>query len=202
MGVTFFCKFFTNPTIDTSNLTAPLESQWKADFSDTLSVQTHTSQIHFCFKHTVKNTIETSGRFRGKKPLKPPLPIEAPECPSNSWLPKPTPLTTPNDSSIGSPTSTQLCIKLPIGYNGMPPNLPLKRSLPHLIHPSLDRPHSHPTQHPDPISHFATIHFPDRHTDGIDDSLTPLMLTLAILIESDVLIITKDHYCLYSCDAA
>jgi len=31
-------------------------------------------------------------------------------------------------------------------------------------HPSTDPTH-HPKQHPDPISCFATLHFPDRHTD-------------------------------------
>ena len=46
----------------------------------------------------------------------------------------PTPLTTPNDSSIGSRTSTQLCNEVPIGCNGMPqihpPKLSQRRSPP------------------------------------------------------------------------
>jgi len=62
---------------------------------------------------------------------------------------RPTPLTLPNDSLTGSHTSAQLCIKVPIDYNGMPqihPQLPLPipRKPPHLLHPFLDRPHSPP----------------------------------------------------------
>jgi len=40
----------------------------------------------------------------------------------------------------------------------------------HLIHPSLDRPHS-PSQmaYPDPISHFATVYFPDKPTNRQTD---------------------------------
>ena len=43
-------------------------------------------------------------------------------------MPWPTPRNTPNCSSAGSHTFTQLCRKLPIGYNGAPtiaPKLPL-----------------------------------------------------------------------------
>ena len=42
----------------------------------------------------------------------------------------------------------------------------------HLIYPSLDRSHHHPKQHPDPISRFATVDFPDkeRPTEGMGDS--------------------------------
>jgi len=63
-------------------------------------------------------------------------------------MPGPTTLITPNDSSIGSHTSTRLCNKIPISYNGVPqihpPKLPLslRRSPPHLIHSSLDWPHA------------------------------------------------------------
>jgi len=41
---------------------------------------------------------------------------------------------------------------------------------PHLIHPSIDRPRSIPKRHPDPISRFATVHFPDTHRQA--DRLT------------------------------
>jgi len=43
------------------------------------------------------------------------------------------------------------------------PNSPPKTatSSPRLIHPSLDRPNSPLKRHPDPISRFATVHFPD-----------------------------------------
>jgi len=66
-------------------------------------------------------------------------------------MPGCTPLTTPNDSSICSRTSTQLCNKGPTGYNGTSHFHPQNCSFlfddnhPHLIHPTLNRPHS-PTQ--------------------------------------------------------
>jgi len=41
--------------------------------------------------------------------------------------------------------------------------LPLRRLPPHLIHTFLDHPSHHPKRHPDPISRFATVHFPDTH---------------------------------------
>jgi len=39
----------------------------------------------------------------------------------------------------------------------------------HLIHPSLDRPHSPTKQHPDPISRFSTIHTLDWQRDQPTD---------------------------------
>jgi len=90
----------------------------------------------------------------------------------------------------------QLCNKVPIGYNGTPQihpqncRFPFDDHHPHLIHHySTDRTH-HPKRHPDPISRFVTVHFPDtqtdrptdRPTDGIGDKSTLLALTLAILI--------------------
>ena len=67
--------------------------------------------------------------------------------PSNTSMPWPTPLTMPNDISIGSRTVTHQCNKGPICYNGMhrihPHNcpVPFDDHQPHLIHSSLDRPH-------------------------------------------------------------
>jgi len=67
------------------------------------------------------------------------------------------------------------------------PHLPQNCPFPfdtHLIHLSLDnRPHSHPKQHPDPISRFATVHFPDRQKDRPTDTRigkkrVPNLLTL------------------------
>ena len=84
-----------------------------------------------------------------------------------------------NDSSIGSRTSGELRNKVPIGYNWKPQihhqNCPLSfddHHL-HLLNPSLDRPTHNSKRHPDPVSRFATIHFPDRQTDrqiGIGDN--------------------------------
>ena len=53
----------------------------------------------------------------------------------------------------------------------------------------------HPKRHLDPLSRFATIHFPNRQThrptDGIGDRSVRIARTLAILIESDALITKK-----------
>jgi len=74
--------------------------------------------------------------------------------------------------------------------------LPLRRWLPHwYTHPSTDPTH-HPKWHLDPISRFATVHFPDRQTDRLTDRQTNRwarwqvcnMSTYA-LIKSDTLII-------------
>jgi len=60
------------------------------------------------------------------------------------------PHTTPNDSSIGARTSTQLCNKRPTDYNGTsqihPINCPFSFDdhHPQPVHPSLDQPHSPP----------------------------------------------------------
>ena len=67
--------------------------------------------------------------------------------PSNTSMPGPTPLTTPN-SSIAVHTSTQLHNKGSNGYNGTPKIHPQNRPFPfddhhqNLMHPFLDRPHS------------------------------------------------------------
>jgi len=55
-----------------------------------------------------------------------------------------------------------------------PPKLPLpfRRSPPHLIHPSLDRPTHHSKRHPDPISRLPTIHPSVRQTDRLTDQQT------------------------------
>jgi len=79
---------------------------------------------------------------------KQPLPLEACGPPSNTWMPWPTPLTTPNDSSIALRTSTQRRNKVPIGYNGTPqihpPKCPFRFDDHHqnLIHRFQARPHS------------------------------------------------------------
>ena len=81
---------------------------------------------------------------------KQPLPLEARGLPSNTWMPGPTPLTVPNDSSIDICTFTQWRNKVPIGYNGTPqihpPNCPFPFDGHHqnLIHPYRARPHSPP----------------------------------------------------------
>jgi len=70
-------------------------------------------------------------------------------------------------------TLTQLHNKIPTGYNGMPhfylqnSPFPLDNHHPRLIHPSLDRPHSPPKCHLDPVNCFATFQN-DRPTDTWD----------------------------------
>jgi len=54
-----------------------------------------TSQIHFCFKNTLKNAIQTNGREKTQTPL-----LLGMCTPSNTLIPRPTPLTTTNDMQI------------------------------------------------------------------------------------------------------
>jgi len=66
--------------------------------------------------------------------------------------------------TMGRPTFTP---KLPLAFQRSPPpsNTPI----------SQPTPTHHPEQHPDPISHFATIHFADRPTDRQTDRQTSHM---------------------------
>ena len=76
-------------------------------------------------------------------------------------------------------SNTFLCEKyviLPIQTNGaqMQKNslnspFPFGHVDPRLIHPSSTNPNHHPKWHPDPISRFATVHFPDRHTHRLTE---------------------------------
>ena len=50
--------------------------------------------------------------------------------------------------------------------------LPFDDNHPHLIHPSSTDPTHYPKRHPDPLSHFATVHFPDRQTNRQTDRQT------------------------------
>jgi len=97
----------------------------------------------------------------------------------------------------------QLCNKVPvtIGHQKFAPKLPLPFDdyHPNLIHPSLHRPHlpaqmasgsNEPFCHStlSGHTHTHTHRLTDRPTDGIGERSTPLVLTLAILIASDALI--------------
>ena len=110
--------------------------------------------------------IRCSDQF-GQKPPKPLFPLEAPELLSTR-MPNLTPLTTPNDILIGSQTSAQLCITCSIGFNGTPnctppKNCPFPFDYHHPIYTPIPVDPTHqPKRHPDPISHFAIDHFPDR----------------------------------------
>ena len=50
--------------------------------------------------------------------------------------------------------------------------LPFDDHYPHLIHPSSTDPTHHLKWHSDPISRFATVHFPDKQTDRQTDRPT------------------------------
>jgi len=96
--------------------------------------------------------------------------------PSNTPILRLTPLTTPNDSSIGSYTFAQIRNTLPIAYNGMLQIhlqnclFPLDDHHPHVIHSSLNWSHSPPPQTtPESNQRFATIHILDRQTNRHTD---------------------------------
>jgi len=71
--------------------------------------------------------------------------------------------------------------------------LPFDDHHPHLIHPSLADLTHHLKWHPDPISHFATVHFLDRPTDTQTDRWDRRQVysnsAYALLIVSDTLVI-------------
>jgi len=97
--------------------------------------------------------------------------------PSNTWMPGPTPLTTPNDSSISSPVPHNYATKSPLVTMGCPKFTHKTATSPSAIitpiwytHSSTDPTH-HPKRHPDPFSHFATVYFPDWQTDQPTDTL-------------------------------
>ena len=130
--------------------------------------------------------------------------------PWGMWTPssKPIPpLTTPNDSSISSRTSTQLCNKVPTAYNGMPQihaqncSYPFDNYHSNSIHPSFNWPYSLSQKASGSNQPFCrsslsdqTDRQTDRLTDEIDNSSIPCVLTLAILIESNALITIQYLY--------
>jgi len=92
----------------------------------------------------------------------------------------------PKDSSIGSCTSAQLCIKVPTGYSGMPQIHPQNCPFPstittYLIHAFLDRPLPPPqmaSRSTQPFCHNTFSEQKDRLTDGLGDKHVPRVLTL------------------------
>jgi len=103
--------------------------------------------------------------------------LEARGPPFRTSMLGPSPLTMPNDSSIGSHTTSQLRNKIPIGYNGMPQlhpqncPFPFGDNHPHLIHLSLKQPHLPPqttSGSNQPFCHNTLCGPSDRPTDGQD----------------------------------
>ena len=123
-----YIHFASTPT-SILNLTIAKEREFDTEFSGIPCVRkycqffTHESIIDqhvsvFVCRHC-KVLDENLAKCR-KPCQKQPLSLEARGLPSNTWMPGPTPLDMPNDSSIALRTSTQRCNKVPIGYNGMP----------------------------------------------------------------------------------
>ena len=104
----------------------------------------------------------------------------------------------PKDSSIGSCTSAQLCIKVPTGYSGMPQihpqNCPFPSTITTLSNTRIPRPTSPTTPNGIQI-HSAIlpqyIFRTERQTDRWSRRQTCTKSAYALLIESDVLIITN-----------
>jgi len=75
-------------------------------------------------------------------------------------------------------TLAQLCNEVPIVYNGMPQIHPQRCHSPSTITTLSNTPIARPTPHttieyPDLLSHFATIHFLARPTDGVGKKPAP-----------------------------
>jgi len=99
----YISAYFLQTPLSTSNLTIYTESQWTVDSNNILSVRkyshvfTHESNT-FLFQ---KYAIQINGT---EKSPKPPLALGARGPPNNTWMPKPTALTTPNCIHIQSAT--------------------------------------------------------------------------------------------------
>ena len=182
-----FVHFSSTPT-SILNLTILQKKRWNIDSNSTLSVRkycqlfTHESNI-FLGQQYVIPPIQTN---RAQMPKN--VRIHARNSPfvlrhvdpSNTSMPGPTPLTIPNDSSIAVRTSAQLPL-----VTMRPPKSPPKLSLPfddhhpHLIHPSLDRPHSPPktaSRSNQPFCQSTLCGQTDRPTDRPGECSVPWAL--------------------------
>jgi len=117
----------------------------------------------------------------------------------NAWV---TPLTTPNDSLIAAFTSSQLCNKVPIGYNGTPKIHPQNCPFPSTITTPPNTPIPRPTPLTTPndiqiqsaICHNMLCGQTDRPTDRWFRRMIPNMSApLDVLMESDALIVHYIH---------
>ena len=152
-----FCKFLVNPS-SISKLTTSSENQR----TDTLTLYfsygnivnfSRTSRIHLYLKKNYSKRHSKQCAAKNAKNL--PFPCGT-WTPYNTPIPRPTPLTTPNDCVIDSRNFAQLRNKFPFAYNGMPHIYP--QNCPFL-------------RHPDPVSRFARVHPSDRETDRPTDGL-------------------------------
>ena len=126
-----------------------LESQWNIDSNNILSIRKYCQLfIHesntFLGDQYVIPPIHKNGGANAEKCQKQSLPLEAHGPLSNTSMPRPTPLTTSNDSLIAVRTSAQLCNKVPMCYNGTPQihpqNYPFDDHYQNLVHPFLNQP--------------------------------------------------------------
>jgi len=128
----------------------------------------HMSWIHFSANNM---------SFYPFKPMGKPILETAPSpwgmwTPSNTWMPGPTPLTIPNDSSIGSCTSTQLRNKCPTGYNGIPQIHPKNCPSPLMITTPSNTPILRPTPLTTPKGIWIHLAILPQYTSGQTDRLT------------------------------
>jgi len=165
----YFCKFLTNQLRSWNWLYFQ-----KANKQMLLSELFTYDRIHFSLKRCLSNQW-------GENPWNHPFPLGATGPTSITRMPKPTILTIPNDSSIGSCSCSQLrtyATKFPLVTWGCPKFIPKIVPSPSITtHASTDPTH-HRKQHQDRLSHFATIHFPDRPTDGLGEKPVARVLTL------------------------
>jgi len=123
------------------------------------------------------------GMQRRRNPPNSPYHLKHVDPPFNISMQWPTPLTTPNNSSITAHKLPHIyATKFPfvtMGCPNSPPKLPLLFDDHHqnLIHPFIDRPLSPPKWHVHPISRFATADVAyrqtDRHRDGPGECSVP-----------------------------
>jgi len=187
-----FCKFLVNPSF-ISNLTKSSKRQSEDASNDIFSVWKYCQ----LFTHNEQCAIQIN---RGENSPKPPFPLAAhrPHL-IHQFLGRPhSPVTTPNNSSIGSCTSTQLCNEVPIGYSGIPQihpqncSFPFDNHHPYLIHPSLNRPHSSSqtaSRSTQPFSHRSLSGQTDRRQTN------RWSRQRSTVTESDVLIILLMQEC-------
>jgi len=127
-----FCQLLSNPSIDLELeyiFGKPMKCRFQRYTVRTEILSTSHAQVEYI--SVTKYAFETTGPMGQTTPKSTPSPWDTWTLFRTS-MPGPTPLTTPNDTSIGLHTSTQLRNKVPIGYSGMPKlhpktTLPLRR---------------------------------------------------------------------------
>jgi len=161
------------------------------------------SRIHFCAK---SRPLHHWNKWKQKLPITPFSPLGT-QTPSNTWMPKPTPLTTPNDSSIAQSVHAlphNYATKSPLVTMGYPKVTHKTAPSPFMITAPSNTliPRLTPLTTQNGIRiHLAAENFPDRLTDRPTDRIDNRALTLAILIKSDMLMISPfDDFLLFLID--